>query len=608
MSIAIIEMNMKEKVINQMLESFHATTPLTFTESLELVIQILVWIKLSTTKAIPEELQLNAALLNDHPSRTLEVLNQLGREDNELLRQAFSDGKWLNRLDPLSLRPALGLALRLNDTGILQGLDIIDVIMTVLSRDKYSGEFPLPIEVVSLLVALSNICPGDSVYTPWDSCGQIAAQAAKSAATVYLENPCHSAIPALISLLAEKPFEVHYAEPIKNPSAMDSGKLRQFDVAVAAPPFNVRYNLDVVKQDWFGRFPERTPLGSVLSIRHLLSQTSGRVVVVVPNNLLFSSGTELSLRQDLLKGGHIKAVIAMPAGLFPTTNIAFAILILDPEGGNEHIKFINAADSPHFYEPISKAKSRLVNVEALVKLALEPKVSEDSAIVSVSEVLANNAQLQANRYVLPETKKRLQAKLASAKIAVLGDLVTTVRPMPTTSNEEDSIDALDVGAADLPPFGYISAPGRPVKVESQVALKSEHQFLHPYDIVLIVKGSVGKVGIVPTNVPPPGPGGWIAGQSAIILRADQKEYIDPRVLALQLRSPLGKELLSGIVSGAAIQLIQLKELIHLSILIPDLNTANHAIKALEREAELQQQIERLRQEQAQAAADIWTLA
>jgi type I restriction enzyme M protein len=606
MIIAVIEANMKEKIFNQMMDSFHATT-LTFAESLELAIQILAWVKLTATKSIPEELQLNAALLNDHPSRALDVLNKLGQVDNELMRQAFSDGKRLNNFNPILLRPVLDLALRVSDTGILQGLDIINVVTTALSKDKYSGELFLPLEVASLLIELSGICPGDSVYTPWDSCGQLAARAVKNDAEVYLENPLLSAIPAIISLLTEKPFEVHYADPIRNPSAIDGGKLHQFDVAIASPPFNVRYDIDVITKDWFGRFPERTPLGSVLSIRHLLSQTSRRVVVTVPNTLLFSGGTELALRQDLLKGGHVKAVVAMPTGLFPTINIPFAILILDPAGGCEHIKFINAADSPRFYEPISKARSRLVNIEELVKQILEPEVSEDSAIVPVSEVLANNAQLQVNRYVLPDIKKRLQAKLANAKIVVLGDLITTVRPMPTTSIDEDSIEAWEIGAADLPSFGYINAPGRLVKVESQIASKNEHQFLRPHDIVLIIKGSVGKVGIVPENAPPSGPGGWVAGQSAIVLRTVREAGIDPRLLTLQLRSPFGKELLNGIVSGAVIQLIQLKELIHLPILVPDIETGRHALEALEREADLQQQIDRLRQEQAQVASDIWTL-
>lgn len=596
---------MQNKIIDQLVGAFKES-PLSFSESLELSIQILAWVKLSTDQTIPERLQLNSALLNERPIHAMEVLSQLGQEDKILLKQAFADGKWINRLDPLSLRPALNFALRLNDTGMLQQLDVVDVVANFLHQDRVDELYPLPIELASLLFELSGVCPGDSVYTPWDFCGQLSARAAKKDATVYLESPVHSAIPALISLLAEKPFEVHYADPITSPSAIDGGKPRQFDLAIASPPFNMRYSPDAVKKDLFGRFPERTPSGPVLTIRHLLSQTSRLVVVAMPNNLLFSGGTELALRQDLVKGGYVKAVVAMPTGLLSMTNISFAILILDPAGESKQIKFINA-DTPRFYEPVSKAKSRLVNIEALVKLILETEVSEDTAVVSVGDVLANDAQLQVSRYVLPETKKRLQAKLANAQVIKLGDLITTIRPMPTSSDEEDSIEAGEIGAADLPSFGYIKAPGRLVKVESQIASKSEHQFLRPYDIVLIIKGSVGKLGIVPVNVPSPGPGGWVAGQSAIVLRTDQKTDIDPRVIASQLRSKLGQELLNNIVSGATIPMIQLKELIRLTVIAPDFETANRAIEALEREAELQQQIDLLRQEQAQAAADIWTL-
>jgi hypothetical protein len=89
--------------------------------------------------------------------------------------------------------------------------------------------------------------------------------------------------------------------------------------------------------------------------------------------------------------------------------------------------------------------------------------------------------------------------------------------------------------------------------------------------IVIVKGSVGKIGIVPPNVPEPGPGAWVAGQSAIVLRQrdNPQVEIDPRVLLVQLRSPIGQELLTGIVSGASIPLIQLRELMRLPVPLPD---------------------------------------
>jgi type I restriction enzyme M protein len=124
-------------------------------------------------------------------------------------------------------------------------------------------------------------------------------------------------------------------------------------------------------------------------------------------------------------------------------------------------------------------------------------------------------------------------------------------------------------------------------------------------LVLVIKGSVKKLGIAPSTVPPPGPGGWIVGQSAIILRTTHKSAIDPRALAMQLRSPFGQELLQSIISGATIPMIQLRELMRLAVLVPSPETSQRAIEALETEAKLQEEIVELKAKQDRLAAQLW---
>lgn len=126
------------------------------------------------------------------------------------------------------------------------------------------------------------------------------------------------------------------------------------------------------------------------------------------------------------------------------------------------------------------------------------------------------------------------------------------------------------------------------------------------DIVLIIKGSVGKVGIVPQDVPLPGPGGWAAGQSAIVLRAKDNR-IDPRAMAVQIRSPRGQEVLNFAITGATIQLVPLKMLMKLPIFVPDLQTARQAAEVLGQETKIQYEIDRLRQSRAMLASDLWQL-
>ncbi|CAA7627615.1 N-6 DNA methylase [Magnetospirillum sp. SS-4] len=592
---------MLDKAIFQICDSLR--TSLTMPDAFRLSLQILAWAKLSSTKRLPEPLCLSARMLEES-GRAIDVLMRLGQE-GELMGPAFSGAQQLGELSAASLRPTLELALRMTEAGVLVDLDASDAI--VIAEPWTTGGFALPAELADLMIGLADPCAGESAYTPWDHGGQLATRVARRDAQAYLETPQPPTIAALISLLADKPFHVSKGDPISSPSAIEGGKPIQFDCAIAFPPLGQRYELDVVDRDWFDRFPERTQSVAVLATRHLLCQARRRVVLAAPNSLLFSPGSEFALRQDLVRRGIVQAVIALPGGLLNMTSIPLAILVLDPAGGHEQIKFINA-DTPRFREPISKARSRICNVGALVEAVLTSAMSADSAIVPISDVLANDAQLQVGRYVLPDIKKHLQTLLTREHTVLLGDVASTYRPMQTTSVEDDAVDVFEVGAADLPSFGYITRPGRTVKVEATTASKNAQQFLRPLDIVLIIKGSVGKVGIVPPDAPPPGPGGWVVGQSATILRVAKDSVVTAPALAVQLRSSIGQELLSGIVSGASIQLIRLSELMRLPILVPDHTMAQKATEALAQEAKLQQEIDTLRAEQSQLASDLWSVA
>ena len=66
-----------------------------------------------------------------------------------------------------------------------------------------------------------------------------------------------------------------------------------------------------------------------------------------------------------------------------------------------------------------------------------------------------------------------------------------------------------------------------------MAADSHKQFLRPNDIVLMTKGNAGRVGIVGSEVPKPGIGGWIAGQSAVVLRVKSGNPIDAKGLFMQ---------------------------------------------------------------------------
>ncbi|GJH13586.1 N-6 DNA methylase [Caballeronia novacaledonica] len=590
---------MDNKIVWQLVEIFRGT--LSVEDALELTLQILVWIRLSDSKQVAESAKIDAAYAGGLTSVT-DAFHVLAAGD-PLLGRAFERASQHARASGALLTQSIERALRARDAGILDNLDIPEV-ATYFSSWR-EAEMIRPKEVVDLLIGLSDLRETEVLYAPWDFRAQLGARAVAQGAAAYIETPLVSSLPVLVALLAGGAIDVHFCDSIRSPSAIAEGRPTIFPVAAAFPPFGVRYDARVADEDLFGRFPEKTQSGNVLWIRHLLSQSNRRTVVAVTNNVLSAVGAEKNLREDLIRTGRIKAIIALPAGLMPNTTIPFSILVLDPRGGRSTVRFINA-NTDRFCEQSGKSK-KLTNTKKLCELALSEVADEDVATVPNNVLLENDAQLQVTRYVIDASEKKLQAMLASAQVVLLGDLVTTIRPLLPSKDSDEFVQAFEIGAADIPPFGYVRTSGRPVNLDRQTIAKGLHQFLRPFDIVLIVKGSIGKVGIVSPLAPPAGEGGWVAGQSAIVLRKAEGSAWDPRLLLLQLRSPVGQQLFDRMKAGASIPMIQLRELTRLPVIVPSLEDGRRAAQALEDEETIQKQIDELRNRQSTIAADLWTL-
>jgi type I restriction enzyme M protein len=592
---------MINKAIYQIVDSVRGG--LDFDRSVELALQLLAWEKLSRKNKIAKELHFGADFIKT-PEKIVSVFQALAASGG-LMKQAFGNTPTFIANNPYRFSDALDVLNRLSLTGVLENLDIQNLSVGKELSGPTGRFLNMPGEVADLLVGLANIRSKNSIYTPWDSSfSQLASRASIYSDEVYCESMIHSSVPALVSILSSTEFEVAVSDPIQNPTAIEGGKPKLFDMTIAFPPFGMRYPVEEIRRDLFNRFPERTQIGSVLAIRHALSQTNSRLVIAVQNSILFSHGYEKELRRDLVDRGMVDSVIAMPTGLLSQTNIAFTILILNPKGGLKSIRFINA-DTQDFYESTSRTKTQLININRLIDLAGSDKNSGNCAIVSIQKILEGDYQLQVDRYVISESRRQLEKRLSNLNTIQLGDIVRTVRSIPAGLSAEKPIAAMEIGAFDLPQFGYIEPKGKAISIDSNLAKRYEDCFLRPLDIVLIVKGSVGKIGLVPFDVPAPGNGGWVAGQSAIVLRV-HPEYC-AQSLFVQLRSPMGQALLASIVSGATIKLIQLRELMKLEIVKSTPEQDGKSRKTIDAEDGLEKQIKEIRKEQEFLSLSVWNL-
>ena len=590
-----------EKILRQVMDIFRE--PITPHDALVFSLQLLCWAKISRDDQMPADLKIQARSFADRGwVRT--VWDYLVRRPG-IVGVAYSGGNLPAKLDPSRLGAAVELCLHLTETGVLDNFNPSDSILPILGRGAM--EYCLPVELANAMTALADVKAGTSVYVPWDNSAQLATRATIQGASAYIETMFDPMLPALLSMFATGDIEIAHSDPVREPSAVIGGKLRQFDACVAFPPLGLRYTSEVTDRDWYNRFRDRGGSGTVLAIRHIIAQTSGRAVIAVSYSLLFSPGGELALREDLLKLGFIEAVISMPSGLLANTTVSFALIVLNMKAPGKTVRFINA-DVDRFREPIprSRARARLIDIEGIVA-RVTGKVSDDLvAEVSNERIIHNGCILQVNRYVLPASQHKIQTFLEQNQTRVLEDIATIIRPMPLIPSD-DALNAFEVMTSDIPEMGYIPAPTKEVLVDKGNATRKQ-LFLYPYDVLLVFKGSVGKVGIVPVNVPEPGEGGWIAGQSAVVLRVNNPKDVDSRALAVYLRSDLGQMLLTSIsVQGATIPMIQLKELKKLPIIVPPLSKACEIGDILDEQARIQAEIEDLRARQIQLAKQIWTV-
>lgn len=570
--------------------------------SASLILLLLVWLRRADVFA--------HVSLHLSPQQIVEKLEDLVKGVPVLARE-FIDSGLLRQLNPVDLPLVVDLANQLFDSSPGRAPTADAVVLPFVLGVSFACDPSLP----RLIGRLVHPTDHELVYVPWDSTGQFSAALADMGARIVIETPAQPVVAMLIGMLHRSQWQVDQVNPILARSTAGKPEAEQtYNSAATFLPLGMKVDLQWLDLASPGRFPERTSSVAVLGIRQLLAVTKRRIVVAVQNNVLFSSGAEHSLREDLLRRGLLRAVIAMPAGLLHGTQVAFSILVIEPKGGVAQVRFINA-DAQRFKASTSRTRATLFNIDSLVQMSLGEIDGPETATVPVKVLLDKDAQLQVNRYVLPENVARARALLASAKTVALEDIATLVRP-PLLSTDRDSstteefddestLPIFEIGASDLPEFSYISKPGRRVTLDPKA--RADAQFLRPNDIVLIVKGSVGKIGIVSGDDEPEEACVWTASQSAIVVRVHERARIDPRALFVQLRSPLGQEFLRGIVSGATIPLIQLKELRRLPVIVPTREIERQAINALGAEAVLERQITDLRAEQALQAANLWNL-
>lgn len=325
-------------------------------------------------------------------------------------------------------------------------------------------------------------------------------------------------------------------------------------------------------------------------VEEMLNRVKGRFAVIVPMRLSISSiRQDLVLREKITESKRLKAVISLPAGFLVGTAIYTQALVFDSADSNhESVSFIDLKSKDYIEE--GKSGRKLVNLNLKAKDEIEnvlaDKKNTSSIKVSLSEIKNNENSFDIGRYIAARESAK---SLEGIETVNLENVVEIYRAQASVK-DSDGDKYYEISASDINPLGIIETPKKEIVLnKDNRALKN---LVHKGDIVLAIKGSTGKVGLVEAEHD-----NWLAGQSFVILRLKDKAWT-PEFLFWQLNSKRIKKQLGLLSTGGFIQLLKISDVKGLKLIPPTTEILQKVHDANIRRSEILQKIKALQAELA----------
>ncbi|MFO0652650.1 MAG: class I SAM-dependent DNA methyltransferase [Polyangiales bacterium] len=366
------------------------------------------------------------------------ALQSVERANQGTLYGVFGDAQWTNteRLSDALLCDLIEhfSALSLGDHSVESDLlgDAYEYLIKKFAdaTNKKAGEFYTPRSVVRLMIDLLDPREGETVYDPACGTGGMLLAAVEHVRArggdprrffgkLYGQekNLTTSAIARMnLFLHGVEDFQVVRGDTLRNPAFYDAGKLADFDVVIANPPFSLEKWGDEVwaKDPWQRNFAGLPPAssGDFAWVQHMVTSMApktGRMAVVLPQGALFRGGVEGAIRQKILQRDLIEAVIGLAPNLFYGTGLAACVLVLRHRKAKERrgkVLFVDASDlfrkgrAQNTLEPEHAAE-----IEKTVRAFRD--VAHRAKVATLEDIAALEGTLNIPRYVTPAPKEEV---------------------------------------------------------------------------------------------------------------------------------------------------------------------------------------------------------
>jgi type I restriction enzyme M protein len=365
--------------------------------------------------------------------QSLDFDNEVGLENTQEQNRRLKH--LLEEFKELDLRPS-----QLEDEGIVGNCYEYLLQNLAADREKKGQGLSTPRSVSTLLAKIMSPQSGDLIADPCCGFGSLLIRTAQEVSDRDVDlygQEMDEEVWALgrinLFLHGFDSGKIEQGDTIHNPRFVEGGRLKQFNVLVANPPFSLdAWGQDWAKDDPFGRFGYGVPpkgRGDYAFILHIVSsmtQSDGRAGVVVPHGVLFRGGSEGKIRQALIEDNLVDGVIGLPANLFLETEISTALIIFKRGKTDTNVFFIDASRD---YED-KKYQNRLrdQDIEKIVRTWQQRKDVEKYAhVASFEEIQANDFNLSVPLYVDTLEEEDRNIKAVQAEIESLEAQLAQVR-------------------------------------------------------------------------------------------------------------------------------------------------------------------------------------
>lgn len=561
------------------------------TDSEDALMLLLVW--MAAARMIQAGNVLGVSRIDDLATQEAWVLIEqaglpLPQSRGWLSREANEDGSFLQKAKQI-------IKEMVNELG-RQPWDVLPTLTTVAMNTRYGTSGVLSSEVSELMLDMLGESKG-TLWIPFDHWGVLVIRALRRGWSVKSASMFSYAESALSLLLA-----IEYGRP--NTELLDSEIERdrdgwpttEADCILANPPFGITVQDSKLAQ-WDssrGKSWGSYTRAETWALHELAGRASRKVVFLVPHSVLFSRGQEERLREELLDFNNeinkLHSVIGLPGGAISATNIATALITVTPNQNNSSVRMVDLGMSLRSMTDIDKT----IRIDRDIIMGQ----AEDEARacrVTREDIRAAEYSFVPSRYL----GKRVEVGANAQPLEAVCELI---RP-PVIARDDNGKEYLEVGVSDLKVWNEV---GSKLEKRVQVQVRREVPTLKSGDLVLSIKGTVGKVGLMV----PQEHDSVVVSQICLGLRIrpNGSEQVSPQYLLMYLRSAAGQAQLQYLQTGAATQHISPQTLLSSFLVpIPQAHERAEVEEEYQRLCELEHQVTKIQKQMQEISELRWTV-